>query len=105
MGMKNRASRITFEVLVLIMMLIAMDLDRGYGLVCDASACRSGVANDGCCKTIEQSIQKGTCSCICVSLSKWGYSSLPSKCSSTGRCKSCSVCSCQGSHHDQISNE
>eukprot|EP01018_Ginkgo_biloba_P001602 Gb_01403 [translate_table: standard] len=64
-------------------------------LACDASPCRSGIANDACCKAIGQSVQKGSCSCLCQALNSWGYSSLPTKCSSTGRCKSCSFCKCQ----------
>lgn len=65
-----------------------------YGLACDASPCRSGIANDACCKAIAQSVEKGMCSCFCRSLNGWGYSSLPSKCAATDRCKSCSLCIC-----------
>lgn len=65
-----------------------------YGLACDASPCRSGIANDACCRAIAQSVEKGMCSCFCRSLNGWGYSSLPSKCAATDRCKSCSLCIC-----------
>lgn len=95
LGMEMKNNNLTIIVLMVFICFPAMGLVRSsHGFACDASPCRSGIANDACCQAIAESVEKGMCSFLCRSLNQWGYSSLPSKCAATGRCKSCSVCTC-----------
>ncbi|MQL95203.1 hypothetical protein Taro_027865 [Colocasia esculenta] len=101
---RSGSSRRWFLAVVVVVLLISVPViyavpatsgeELSLGKDCPSlDACRGGVANMGCCTAINDSINKGQCSCVCKQLKIYNHSHLAHDCNARW-CIKCRNCRC-----------